>query len=135
MARLRHIALRAKDMEESRRFYEMLGFTYIGHRPGGKGLDLTDGTLNMTLIQYEGEKRQALEEGMEFIHFGLIVDDLEGLYKTLQAHSATLLRDDVKKRDAIDQEQPPARSFKVADPDGNVVDITCAKDEWRGVTI
>lgn len=135
MAFLRHIALRAKDMEKSRRFYEKLGFKYIDYRPGGKGLDLTDGTLNMTIIQYDGEDRQALEEGTEFIHFGLIVDDLEGLYKTLQADGAKLLRDDVKTRDDIQSDRPPTRSFKVADPDGNVIDITCATDEWRGVAI
>ena len=43
--------------------------------------------------------------------------------------------DNVKKGDEIDDAKPPDRSFKVADPDGNVVDITCATDEWRGVTV
>ena len=51
MAILKHIALRAKDMEESRRFYETLGFKYIGYRPSGRGVDLTDGALNMTINQ------------------------------------------------------------------------------------
>ncbi len=121
-------------MEASRRFYETLGLTYIDHRPSGKGIDLTNGTLNMTIIQYDGEERQPLEEGTEFVHFGLIVADLECTYKTLQERSARLLRDDVKVRDDIDTESSPSRSFKVADPDGNVLDVTCAKDEWRGAT-
>lgn len=121
-------------MEASRRFYETLGLTYIDHRPSGKGIDLTNGTLNMTIIQYDGEERQPLEEGTEFVHFGLIVADLECTYKTLQERSARLLRDDVKVRDDIDTESSPTRSFKVADPDGNVLDVTCAKDEWRGAT-
>ena len=134
MALLRHIAIRAMDMEASRLFYEVIGLKYIDHRPSGKGIDLTDGTLNMTIIQYDGEERQPLEEGTEFVHFGLIVDDLERLFKTLQAKGEPLLRDDVKVRDDIDKENPPTRSFKVADPDGNVIDITCARDEWRGAT-
>ena len=121
-------------MEASRRFYETLGLTYIDHRPSGKGIDLTNGTLNMTIIQYDGEERQPLEEGTEFVHFGLIVADLECTYKTLQERGARLLRDDVKVRDDIDTESSPTRSFKVADPDGNVLDVTCAKDEWRGAT-
>lgn len=134
MALLRHIAIRVRDMEASRRFYETLGLKYIDHRPSGKGIDLTDGTLNMTIIQYDGEERQPLEEGTEFVHIGMIVDNLASIYKTLQDDGAALLRDDVKVRDEIDIEAPPTRSFKVADPDGNVIDITCAKDEWRGVT-
>ncbi len=88
-------------MEASRRFYETLGLTFIDHRPSGKGIDLTDGTLNMTIIQYDGEERQPLEEGTEFVHFGLIVADLECTYKTLQERSARLLRDDVKVWDDI----------------------------------
>ncbi len=134
MALLRHIAIRAKDMDASRQFYETLGLKYIDHRPSGKGVDLTDGTLNMTIIQYDGEERQPQEEGTEFVHFGLIVADLACIYITLQERGARLLRDDVKARDEIELEAPPTRSFKVADPDGNVIDITCAKDEWRGVT-
>ena len=134
MALLRHIAIRARNMEASRRFYETLGLKYIDHGPSRKGIDLTDGTLNMTIIQYEGEERQPLEEGTEFVHFGLIVDNLERLYITLQENGEPLLRDDVKSRNEIDMRAPPTRSFKVADPDGNVIDITCAKDEWRGAT-
>ena len=135
MAFLRHIALRAKDMEASRRFYEMIGLKYVDYRPGGRGLDLTDGTSNMTIIQYDGKERTPLEEGTEFIHFGVIVEDLAGVYKALQESGATLLRDNIKTRDDIDADQLPTRSFKVEDPDGNVIDVTCAKDEWRGVTI
>ena len=135
MASLRHIAIRAGDMEASRRFYEILGLKYIGHRPSGKGIDLTDGTLNMTIIQYDGEERLPLEEGTEFVHFGLIVADLECTYKTLRETGARLLRDDVKIRDEIEMDTPPLRSFKVADPDGNVIDITCAEDEWRGAIL
>ena len=44
-----------------------------------------------------------------------------------------MLRDDVKLRNPIEQEDAPAGSFKVADPDGNVIDVTDDADEWRGV--
>jgi catechol 2,3-dioxygenase-like lactoylglutathione lyase family enzyme len=135
MALLRHIALRVKDVEATRRLYETIGFEFVGYRPSGTSVDLTDGTLNMTIIPHTGEERQPQEEGTEFMHFGVIVDDLEDIYRKLEASGAKLLRDDIKKRDDIDPEQAPARSFKVEDPDGNVVDITCAKDEWRGVSL
>ena len=134
MAFLRHIALRTKDMEASRRFYETIGFEFVGYRGRG-GLDLSDGTLNMTILQYNGEKRTAFAEGTEFIHFGIIVEDLTSIYNTLRDEGFELLMDNVKKGDEISNDKAPERSFKVADPDGNVVDITCATDEWRGVKI
>lgn len=134
MAFLRHIALRTKDMETSRRFYETIGFEFVGYR-GRSGLDLSDGTLNMTILQYNGEERPPFEEGTEFIHFGIIVEDLGSIYNTLRDGGFELIMDNVKKGDEIDDDKPPERSFKVADPDGNVVDITCATDEWRGVTV
>lgn len=134
MAFLRHIALRTKDMEASRRFYETIGFAFVGYRGRG-GLDLSDGTLNMTILQYNGAERPPFEEGTEFIHFGIIVEDLPSIYNTLRDGGFELIMDNVKKGDEIDDNKPPERSFKVADPDGNVVDITGAKDEWRGVSV
>lgn len=134
MAFLRHIALRTKDVEASRRFYETIGFEFVGYR-GRSGLDLSDGTLNMTILQYNGTERPPFEEGTEFIHFGIIVEDLAKIYNTLRDGGFELIMDNVKKGDEIDDNKPPERSFKVADPDGNVVDITGAKDEWRGVTV
>ena len=134
MAFLRHLALRTKDMEASRRFYETIGFAFVGYRGRG-GLDLSDGTLNMTILQYNGEERAPFEEGTEFIHFGIIVEDLANIYNTLQDGGFELLMDNVKKGDEISADKAPERSFKVADPDGNVVDITCATDEWRGVKV
>ena len=134
MAFLRHIALRTKDVEASRRFYETIGFAFVGYR-GRSGLDLSDGTLNMTILQYNGTERPPFEEGTEFIHFGIIVEDLAKIYNTLRDGGFELIMDNVKKGDEIDDNKPPERSFKVADPDGNVVDITGAKDEWRGVTV
>ena len=134
MAFLRHIALRTKDMEASRLFYETIGFAFVGYRGRG-GLDLSDGTLNMTILQYNGAERPPFEEGTEFIHFGIIVEDLASIYNTLKDSGFELIMDNVKKGDAINDNKAPERSFKVADPDGNVVDITCAKDEWRGVTV
>ena len=134
MAFLRHLALRTKDMEASRRFYETIGFAFVGYRGRG-GLDLSDGTLNMTILQYNGEERAPFEEGTEFIHFGIIVEDLASIYNTLRDGGFELLMDNVKKGDEISADKAPERSFKVADPDGNVVDITCATDEWRGVKI
>ena len=132
MARLRHIALRCADVEASRRFYELLGFSLVDYRPDGLSIDLSDGELNVTLIPHPGE-RPRLEEGEEYIHFGVIVPDAAELWQHLRDAGATVLRDDVKLRNVIAQEDAPAGSYKVADPDGNVIDVTDSPDEWRGV--
>jgi catechol 2,3-dioxygenase-like lactoylglutathione lyase family enzyme len=136
MALLRHIALRCADMERSRKFYEMLGFRFVDYRPSRQGLDLTDGTINMTLLQQpDADQRPTFEEGTEYIHFGIIVDDLDAVWQKLHEWGAVLLKEDVKQRNPIDPAVRPPTSFKVADPDGNVVDVTCNKEEWRGVKL
>jgi hypothetical protein len=76
-----------------------------------------------------------LEEGNEYIHFGVIVDDLQAVWQRLHAWGATFAKEDVKQRKPIDPRAEPPVSFKVLDPDGNVVDITSNPSEWRGVDL
>lgn len=137
MAILRHLAIRCRDMERSRRFYEqVIGWKFVDYRPSGRGLDLTDGVNNITLLQQPpGPERPPMEEGNEFIHFGVIVPDLEATWERLHAWGATFSKEDVKQRLPIDPSAKPPVSFKVLDPDGNVVDITSNPKEWRGVDL
>ena len=136
MAVLRHLAIRCCDLERSRQFYEqVIGWNFVGYRPGRRGLDLSDGVNNITLVHYLGEARPKLEEGHEYIHFGVIVDDLQAIWDRLHAWGATFSKDDVKERKPIDPAGKPPLSFKVLDPDGNVVDITGNRAEWRGVAL
>lgn len=137
MAHLRHLALRCRDMEHSRRFYETaIGWKFVGYRPSGDSVDLTDGVNNITLLSHPADPpRQQLEEGTEFIHFGVIVDDLEACWRRCRDFGAIISKGDVKDRTAVDPQQPPQRSFKVLDPDGNVIDVTADRQEWRGVRV
>jgi catechol 2,3-dioxygenase-like lactoylglutathione lyase family enzyme len=129
---VRHLAFRVRDIAQTRRFYEEgLGFRFVGFRPSGESLDLSDGQVNLTLIPYIGPQRQALEEGNEFIHLGFWVDDLNAVYHRLVALNATVVREDVKERREFAGDAPPVGSFKVLDPDGNVLDISERANEWR----
>jgi catechol 2,3-dioxygenase-like lactoylglutathione lyase family enzyme len=135
MTLLRHFAMRCSDMERSRDFYEKVFlFQFVGYRPAGDSIDLSDGVNNITLLQYSGPPRQQAEEGTEFIHFGVIVDHLESCWKRCLNWGATISRGDVKDRTEVDRDFVPQRSFKVLDPDGNVIDVTADRFEWRGVT-
>jgi catechol 2,3-dioxygenase-like lactoylglutathione lyase family enzyme len=128
----RHIALRTRDIQRSREFYEDgLGLRFIGYRPSGVAMDLSDGSVNLTLIHYDGAERTALEEGTEFVHLGLLVEDVAATYRQLLALGATIARDDVKERHPHDMSNVPVGSFKVLDPDGNVLDISERPDEWN----
>ena len=133
MTRLRHIALRVTDTEASKSFYELLGFKFLGYRGDDRSVDLSDGELNMTLIPHPGA-RPRLEEGEEYIHFGLYVDDLAATWKRLHDWGAPGLKT-VKGRAAVDPDALPDVAFKVLDPDGNVIDVTGDRGEWRGATV
>ena len=136
MARIRHLALRCRDMEESRRFYEsVFGWKCIGYRPSRQGMDLTDGVTNVTLLQQPADcDRPRIEEGNEYIHFGVMVEDLEAAWHRCRQWGAEASKT-VKDRIDLDRRRLPERAFKIEDPDGNVVDVTADKDEWRGVKL
>lgn len=131
--RVGHIAIRARDAEATRRFYEQgLGLGFVGYRPSGTGsFDLSDGSVNLTVIPFDGDDRQVHVEGTEHIHIGVQVDDAAAVYRQLQSLGIPILRIDVKARLEASEAPPPGGSFKVADPDGNVVDVTGNPHEWR----
>ncbi len=136
MARIRHLALRCRDMEASRHFYEsVFGWTFIGYRPSRQGMDLTDGMTNITLLQLPDDcDRPSIEEGSEYMHFGVMVEDLEAAWRRCRQWGAEASKT-VKSRTDLDRRLVPDRAFKIEDPDGNVVDVTADKDEWRGVKL
>ena len=136
MTHLRHLAIRCMDMEHSREFYtKVLGLKFHDYRPSRQGLDLTDCVNNITLLQQPVDcVRPSLEEGNEYIHFGLIVENLATIWNRCKEWGAELSKGDVKDRtEIVDQESVPERSFKVLDPDGNVIDISDNRQEWNCV--
>ena len=133
MTAFRHFAIRTHNLDAARRFYEEgLGLRFVDYRPGTReAMDLSDGVVNLTLIQYSGPSRTPLEEGTEFIHLGFLVDDLATTYHRFVNIGANVVREDVKERLARDTNTVPQGSFKVLDVDGNVLDVTERPDEWR----
>ncbi len=53
------------------------------------------------------------------------------MHQRLLALNAEIVRDDVKERRLHDPAAAPQGSFKVLDPDGNVLDVSERPDEWR----
>lgn len=134
--RIRHLAIRSRDVERPIRFYrDGLGLQVIGPRqPDGPSTDLTDQTLNITILPFVGNPSDPPSEGNEQIHFGIIVPDAAELCRRLQAHGVKVVRDDIKERGEPHADEVPTGSYKVIDPDGNVIDVTDNPAEWRGIS-
>ena len=100
MPRILHLAIRSRDIPAATRFYaDGLGFRVIGPRPSGSGsMDLTDGHMNLTIVPFVGTPASAPEEGLEQIHFGILVEDAGALYQKLKEQGARVVRFDVKAR-------------------------------------
>ena len=130
MPSVRHLALRCRDVETTRRFYEeVIGMRFVDYRPSGRALDMSDGYLNLTLLPHDDD-RPPVVEGEEYVHFGFMVDDLRATWRRVREWGAEAPKT-VKGREAIPSDEPPTVAFKAYDPDGNVLDITSDEAEWR----
>ncbi|GAB4169505.1 MAG: hypothetical protein OHK0024_05130 [Thalassobaculales bacterium] len=103
MARINHIALKVDDIEKTSRFYEeVFGFRHVNTvlRKGRTGdhvsRHLTDGYMDLTLMKYdsEGASEADLAGPAPCIHhFGMEVDDPEGLAERIQALGGEVVSD------------------------------------------
>ena len=129
-ARLRHFAIVVKDLQKAARFYEKV---FELKRVGEETLDfasavyLTDGVINLALLNYKGERGSGLANAKDFVgahHFGFQVDDLAETQKRIEAAGGKFFFDlgnDAEKENF-------ERKFK--DPDGIIFDIS--KKGWQG---
>jgi catechol 2,3-dioxygenase-like lactoylglutathione lyase family enzyme len=129
-ARLRHIAVVVKDLQKAALFYETV---FELKRVGEETLDfasavyLTDGVINLALLNYKGERGSGLKNVKDFVgahHFGFQVDDLAETQKRIEGAGGAFFFDlgnDAEKENF-------ERKFK--DPDGVIFDIS--KKGWQG---
>ena len=83
------------------------------------------------MLGYRGPERESHEEGAEHIHIGFVVPDAREAFDRLLAMDATFVRSGVKGSGEPLEAPAPDGSFKVTDPDGNIVDVTGNPQEWR----
>ncbi len=96
MARIVHIALKVEDVEKAGRFYErVFGFQRVeeGRVRDHTSQHLSDGTIDLALIQYDRESPEALLSGKGpcIHHFGVEVEDLEASVRELLATGCEIL--------------------------------------------
>jgi catechol 2,3-dioxygenase-like lactoylglutathione lyase family enzyme len=112
MAKIRHIAYRAEDTEAMAKFFvEAFEMEIAQHRPNG-AIDLTDGTINITLLPANGVGASG---NLGIDHMGFTVEDEAEALRKVEAAGG-------RESNAINL----GGAFyekKVIGPEGIVVDI------------
>lgn len=125
-ARIRHIALVVKDLEATADFYEKaLGLkrSEMSEGPTARRIYLSDGHVNLALLQYKGETGSGLKNPSDFVgvhHFGFQVEDMEKQQKQIEQAGGKFFFDLGKPEDDDFE-----RKFR--DPNGIIFDIN-----WKG---
>ena len=123
-ARLRHIALVVKDLDKTADFYEKaFGLTRSekSEGPTAHRIYMSDGEVNLALLQYKGEEGSGVPKGWTGIHhFGFQCDDLPAQQKQIEKAGGKFF---------FDLGEPEDEGFerKFKDPNGIVFDIN-----WKG---
>jgi catechol 2,3-dioxygenase-like lactoylglutathione lyase family enzyme len=125
-ARIRHIALVVKDLEATADFYEKaLGLkrSEMSEGPTARRIYLSDGHVNLALLQYKGETGSGLKNPSDFVgvhHFGFQVDDMGKQQKQIEQAGGNFF---------FDLGHPEDDDFerKFKDPNGIIFDIN-----WKG---
>ena len=122
MAKLRHIALVVKDLEQSANFY-MRSFgmqrSELQEGPTARRIYLSDGVVNLALLQYKGETGSGLKNADSYVgihHFGFQCDDIENQQKRIEGAGGKFFFD-LGDPDDDDFER------KFRDPNGIIFDI------------
>jgi predicted enzyme related to lactoylglutathione lyase len=125
-ARIRHIALCVKDIDATADFYEQafgLKRSPKSEGPTAFRIYMSDGEINLALLQYKSETGSGLKNAGDFVgihHFGFQCDDLPKQQQQIESAGGKFFFD-LGDPDDDDFE----RKFK--DPNGIIFDIN-----WKG---
>jgi lactoylglutathione lyase len=96
-SRIVHLAIKVMDLEQSTRFYEkVFGFKQVatGRNRQHISRHMSDGTFDLALMIYDSEdahEAQLAGPGPRIHHWGIEVDDREGVAETIAGHGGTIL--------------------------------------------
>ena len=95
MARIQHLAIASLDPFKQAEFYKrVFGFEEVKRldNPRAKGVVLTDGHINISVLQFHQDQ---IDQGMDFTglhHFGVFVDDLKARRRNASRPGVCLIR-------------------------------------------
>lgn len=93
MAKIRHIAIRAEDVEAVATFFQQAFDLALVQRRGNGAIDLSDGDINLTLLpaQIGAERYAPGEIRPGYAHIGFTVEDDAATHERLAALGATTI--------------------------------------------
>ena len=130
MAKLRHLALSVKDLEESAKFYEN-AFGMERVRQSDVAIMLSDGDVSLALLHLRSNDNAPDERGPDYIgmhHLGFLVDDVPAASQAVEAAGGTY------HGQILNVGAGPESERKYRDPNGVVIDVTSpahAESSWR----
>ena len=87
-AQLRHIAISVPDKDAAAKFYEeTFGLERVSE--SRVATRLSDGVMNLTLLQFQTQKDAGDERGKDFVgvhHFGFWVEDTDAVISEVENH-------------------------------------------------
>ena len=116
---IQHVTVAAEDLDESVRFYELLGMTLVHDRP--------DLGIDGAWMQCAGEQvhivvRHGRPVPDATTHFAVIVDDLDACVAELAGHGV--------EANPLRRVQGAGRQVFIQDPTGNVVELNQPDRPW-----
>jgi glyoxylase I family protein len=138
MPKIKHIALSTQDVDATAKFYiDVFGMKQVGKvdRMGAKGYYLTDGDINLAILNFKNDAVAGAERGKEWSgihHFGFQVDSLEDVTERLASVGAPR-RDDINAALELayrDHKRVGNVEVKYTAPDGVTVDVS--ETGWVG---
>jgi glyoxylase I family protein len=135
MPKIKHIALSTQDVEKTAKFYvETFGMKEVGKidDPGTRGVFLTDGDINLAILNFKNDTAAGSERGKNFSgihHIGFQVESLEAIAQRLTA-AGSRRRHDVEQALGVAPGTEGNVEVKWTGPDGIMLDVS--KTGWLG---
>ena len=101
MAKIKHIALSTQDVDKTAKFYiDVFGMKEIAKidSPGARGYYLSDGDLNLAILNFKNDAVAGAERGKEWSgihHIGFQVESLDEMVARLEQSGAAKPRADI----------------------------------------
>jgi glyoxylase I family protein len=135
MPKIKHIALSTQDVEKTAKFYvETFGMKEVGkvNDPGTRGVFLTDGDINLAILNFKNDVAAGVERGKGFSgihHIGFQVESLDAIAERLTA-AGSRRRHDVEQALGVESDIEGNVEVKWTGPDGVMLDVS--KTGWLG---
>jgi catechol 2,3-dioxygenase-like lactoylglutathione lyase family enzyme len=139
MPKIKHIALSTQDVDATAKFYmDVFGMKEIAKidGPGAKGYYLSDGDLNLAILNFKNDAVAGVERGKGWSgihHIGFQVESLEEIAEKLAAAGATP-REDINQALGVGHGPREGGNVEVKyrGPDNVTVDVS--ETGWVGTS-